>query len=153
MLYKVKISWKKNSNESFLDKKYSRVHKWIFDGGIEVHASSSPHVVPIPMSDESAVDPEEAFVASISSCHMLTFLFIAAKKNFLVESYDDFAEGIMKKNKDGRLAMTEVTLKPEIVFGGDKIPTKNQIDEMHHQAHEECFIANSVKTKIVVEHE
>ena len=84
---------------------------------------------------------------------MLTFLFIAAKKNFLVESYDDFAEGIMKKNKDGRLAMTEVTLKPEIVFGGDKIPTKNQIDEMHHQAHEECFIANSVKTKIVVEHE
>ena len=153
MLYKVKISWKKNSNESFLDKKYSRVHKWIFDGGIEVHASSSPHVVPIPMSDESAVDPEEAFVASISSCHMLTFLFIAAKKNFLVESYDDFAEGIMKKNKDGRLAMTEVTLKPEIVFGGDKIPTKIQIDEMHHQAHEECFIANSVKTKIVVEHE
>ena len=153
MLYKVKISWKKNSNESFLDKKYSRVHKWIFDGGIEVHASSSPHVVPIPMSDESAVDPEEAFVASISSCHMLTFLFIAAKKNFLVESYDDFAEGIMKKNKDGRLAMTEVTLKPEIVFGGGKIPTKNQIDEMHHQAHEECFIANSVKTKIVVEHE
>ena len=153
MLYKVKISWKKNSNESFLDKKYSRVHKWIFDGGIEVHASSSPHVVPIPMSDESAVDPEEAFVVSISSCHMLTFLFIAAKKNFLVESYDDFAEGIMKKNKDGRLAMTEVTLKPEIVFGGDKIPTKIQIDEMHHQAHEECFIANSVKTKIVVEHE
>ena len=149
MLYKVKISWKKNSNESFLDKKYSRVHKWIFDGGIEVHASSSPHVVPIPMSDESAVDPEEAFVASISSCHMLTFLFIAAKKNFLVESYDDFAEGIMKKNKDGRLEMTEVTLKPEIVFGGDKIPTKNQIDEMHHQAHEECFIANSVKTKIL----
>ena len=153
MLYKVKISWKKNSNESFLDKKYSRVHKWIFDGGIEVHASSSPHVVPIPMSDESAVDPEEAFVASISSCHMLTFLFIAAKKNFLVESDDDFAEGIMKKNKDGRLAMTEVTLKPKIVFGGDKIPTKIQIDEMHHQAHEECFIANSVKTKIVVEHE
>ena len=150
MLYKVKISWKKNSNESFLDKKYSRVHKWIFDGGIEVHASSSPHVVPIPMSDESAVDPEEAFVASISSCHMLTFLFIAAKKNFLVESYDDFAEGIMKKNKDGRIAMTEVTLKPEIVFGGDKIPTKIQIDEMHHQAHEECFIANSVKTKILI---
>ncbi len=150
MLYKVKVSWKKNSNESFLDKKYSRVHKWIFDEGIEVKASSSPHVVPVPMSDESAVDPEEAFIASISSCHMLSFLFIAAKKNFLVESYDDFAEGVMKKNNEGRLAVTDVTLKPEIVFSGDKIPTKDQIDELHHLAHEECFIANSVKSKIVI---
>jgi organic hydroperoxide reductase OsmC/OhrA len=150
MLYQVKISWKKKSNESFLDKKYSRAHKWIFDGGIEVKASSSPHVVPIPMSDESAVDPEEAFIASISSCHMLTFLFIAAKKNFLVESYDDFAEGIMMKNSEGKLAITEVTLTPDIVFIGKNLPTKDELDELHHLAHEECFIANSVKTKITV---
>jgi organic hydroperoxide reductase OsmC/OhrA len=148
VLYNVKIIWKKNSNETFADNKYSRAHSWFFDSGIELQASSSPHVVPLPMSDESAVDPEEAFVASISSCHMLWFLSIAAGKRIIVESYEDDAEGILAKNQEGRLAMTEVTLKPKIIFSGDKIPSENQINELHHLAHKKCFIASSVKTKI-----
>jgi len=148
MSYNVKIVWKKRLTDNFIEKKYSRAHKWIFDCGIELHASSSPHVVPLPYSEENAVDPEEAFVASLSSCHMLSFLFIAAKKKFIIDSYEDNAEGILKKNNEGKLAMTEVTLKPGIVFSGENIPTKEQIDEMHHLAHEECFIASSVKTKI-----
>jgi len=150
MLYKTKILWKKNSDESFLDRKYSRVHKWIFDGGIQVHASSSPHVVPLPMSDETAVDPEEAFIAAASSCHMLSFLYVAAYKKFIVDSYEDNAEGLLRKNNEGKLAMTEVTLKPKVIFGGDKIPSQTQIDELHHLAHEECFIASSVKTQIKI---
>lgn len=149
--YNVKIVWKKNIDEIFTDKKYSRVHKWMFDCGIELSASSSPHVVPLPFSDENAVDPEEAFVASVSSCHMLSFLAIAAGKKYIIESYEDDAEGILTKNSEGKLAMTEVTLKPEIIFSGDKIPSKAEIDEFHHSAHEECFIASSVKTKINIE--
>lgn len=148
MSYSVKILWEKKSNESFIDKKYSRVHSWIFDGGIEIKASSSPHVVPLPMSDESAVDPEEAFVASLSSCHMLFFLILAANKKYIIERYEDNAEGILTKNEDGKLAMTQVTLKPMIAFTGDIIPSQEQIDELHHSAHEACFIASSVKTKI-----
>ncbi len=151
MSYNVKILWKKNPAEVFTDKKYSRAHKWIFDGGIELPASSSPHVVPLPMSDESAVDPEEAYVASISSCHMLWFLSIAAGKNFIVESYEDEAEGILAKDGNGKLAMPEIILKPKIIFSGGRIPSQNEIDELHHLAHEKCFIANSVKTKIKVE--
>jgi organic hydroperoxide reductase OsmC/OhrA len=151
MSYKIKISWKKKSSEVFTDKKYSRAHKWIFDGGIELPASSSQHVVPLPMSDESAVDPEEAYVASISSCHMLWFLSIAAGKKFIVDSYEDEAEGILAKDKNGKLAITEIFLKPRISFIGGKIPAKNEIVELHHLAHENCFIANSVKTKIKVE--
>lgn len=150
MSYKVKIFWKKKSSEVFTDMKYSRAHKWIFDGGIELPASSSPHVVPVPMSDESAVDPEEAYVASVSSCHMLWFLSIAAGENFIVESYHDDAEGILEKDKKGKLAMTEIILKPEIKFSGDKIPSQEEINELHHQAHQKCFIANSVKTEIII---
>ena len=130
--------------------KYSRVHTWTFDGGIELVASSSPHVVPLPMSKESAVDPEEAFIASLSSCHMLWFLSIAAGKKIIVESYEDHAEGVLAKNEEGNLAMTEVTLKPKVNFSGKTIPSPAQIDELHHLAHEKCFIANSVKTKISV---
>lgn len=148
--YKVKISWKKKDEEKFTDNKYSRVHRWIFDGGIELKASSSPHVVPLPMSDESAVDPEEAFIASLSSCHMLWFLSIAAGKQYVVENYTDNAEGILAKDSDDKLAMTEVTLKPVVKFAGDNIPSQTQIDDLHHLAHEKCFIANSVKTKIKI---
>ena len=148
MLYNVKILWQKKSNEIFIDKKYSRAHKWIFDCGIEIRASSSPHIVPVPLSDESAIDPEEAFLAAISCCHMLSFLPIAASKKYIVESYEDSAEGILSKNGRGKMAMTEVNLKPKIIFSGDKIPSQTQIDEFHHLAHEECFIASSVKTKI-----
>jgi len=150
MLYKTKILWKKNSDESFLDRKYSRVHKWIFDGGIQVHASSSPHVVPLPMSDETAVDPEEAFIAAASSCHMLSFLYIAAVRKFIVESYEDNAEGVLKKNDEGKISVTQINLKPKIIFSGDNIPSEDQLKELHHLAHESCYIANSVKTKIDV---
>jgi organic hydroperoxide reductase OsmC/OhrA len=148
MSYIVKISWEKDLAEAFVDNKYSRAHTWTFDGGIELSASSSPHVVPLPMSVESAVDPEEAFVASLSSCHMLWFLSIAADKDYIVESYEDKAEGILGKDEEGKLAMTKVTLKPEVNFGGNAVPSREQIDELHHLAHEKCFIANSVKTKI-----
>ncbi|HSR18897.1 MAG TPA: OsmC family protein [Ignavibacteriaceae bacterium] len=150
MSYTVKILWKKKHAEVFTDVKYSRVHKWIFDGGIELKASSSPHVVPVPMSDESAVDPEEAYIASISSCHMLWFLSIAAGKKFTIERYEDEAEGILTKDKNGKSAMAEVILKPAITFSGNKIPVQEEINELHHLAHEKCFIANSVKTKVKI---
>ena len=148
MTYNVRVFWRKDLGESFGNNKYSRAHTWTFDGGIEIVASSSPHVVPLPMSKESAVDPEEAFVASLSSCHMLWFLSIAAAKQFIVESYEDNAEGIMAKNEEGKLAMTEVTLKPKVNFIGRTVPSPTQVDELHSLAHEKCYIANSVKTKI-----
>lgn len=110
--------------------------------------SSSPHVVPVPMSDAAAIDPEEAFVASLSSCHMLWFLSIAAKRRFCVDRYFDAAVGTMGKNADGKLAMLVVTLKPEVTFSGERVPTVEQIDHMHHEAHEECFIATSVRTEV-----
>jgi organic hydroperoxide reductase OsmC/OhrA len=150
MAYTVRISWNRKSDEAFLDNRYSRSHTWTFDGGIELAASASPHVVPVPMSNESAVDPEEAFVASLSSCHMLWFLSLAVEKNFVVESYEDNAEGVMGKNEEGKLAMTRVTLSPKINFGGNHTPSRDQVDELHHSAHEKCFLANSVKTKITV---
>jgi organic hydroperoxide reductase OsmC/OhrA len=149
MAYNVRIFWKKNANETFTDNKYSRAHTWIFDGGIELAASSSPHVVPLPMSNEFAVDPEEAFIASLSSCHMLWFLSMAVEKNYIVESYEDNAEGVLGKNEEGKLAMTKVVLKPKVNFENNH-PSPEQIDELHHLAHEKCFIANSVKTKITV---
>jgi organic hydroperoxide reductase OsmC/OhrA len=150
MSYNIKISWEKDSGEAFVDNKYSRAHTWTFDGGIALSASSSPHVIPLPMSVESAVDPEEAFVASLSSCHMLWFLSIAAGKNYIVESYEDNAEGILGKDEEGKLAMTKVTLKPEVNFGGNAVPSREQVEELHHLAHEKCFIANSVKTKVTI---
>jgi organic hydroperoxide reductase OsmC/OhrA len=150
MSYNVTIFWQKNLDEVFVDNKYSRLHSWRFDGGIELAASSSPHVVPLPMSNESAVDPEEAFIASLSSCHMLWFLSIAAEKKYIVESYEDNVEGILGKDEDGKLAMTKVTLKPKVVFKNTTTPSREQVDELHHLAHEKCFIANSVKTKITI---
>ncbi|MEO6167040.1 MAG: OsmC family protein [Chitinophagales bacterium] len=148
MAYTVTISWKREPGDAFSDNKYSRAHSWIFDGGILLSASSSPHVVPLPMSKENAVDPEEAFVASLSSCHMLWFLSLAAAKQFIIEQYEDHAEGILSKNEEGKIAMTEVVLKPKIVFSGADVPTKKQLDELHHEAHEKCYIASSVRTKI-----
>ena len=150
MPYNVTIYWEKKLNEIFVDNKYSRFHTWTFDGGIEIPASSSPHIVPLPMSVESAVDPEEAFIASLSSCHMLTFLSLAAERNFTIESYIDHAEGILGKNSEKNLAMTKITLKPKVIFSGTTVPSRGQIDELHHLAHEKCFIANSVKTEITI---
>ncbi len=146
--YYATIKWQRQRDEKFIDNKYSRAHVWEFDGGEIVQASSSPHVVPLPYSIEANVDPEEAFIASLSSCHMLFFLSIAAKRRYEIESYTDNATGIMQINEDKKMSMTDVTLKPRIVFSGEKQPTKEQIDKIHHQAHEQCFIANSVKTKI-----
>jgi organic hydroperoxide reductase OsmC/OhrA len=139
-----------NSQEIFTDNKYSREHTWKFDGGVEIAASASPHVVPAPYSNASCVDPEEAFVASLSSCHMLWFLSIAAKRKFVVESYIDKAIGTMDKAEDGKLAMTAVQLCPKVIFIGDALPTAEQIEKMHDEAHHSCFLANSVKTHIIV---
>jgi len=149
--YYAQIDWNRNAAEDFVDNKYSRAHTWSFDGGVEVSASSSPHVVPTPYSVEANVDPEEAFVAALSSCHMLWFLYLAAEKKCIVNSYSDKAVGLMAKNSEGKLAMTEVTLRPIVTFGGDSEPSKEQVSELHHIAHEKCFIANSVKTNIKVE--
>ena len=145
--YVADILWLRGEQD-FLSNRYSRRHVMRFDGGVEVPGSSSPHVVPIPMSDPSAVDPEEAFVASLSSCHMLWFLSIAAKRRFCVERYADSAVGTMARNAVGKMAMTVVTLRPDVTFSGAMQPTRAQIDQMHHEAHEECFIANSVKTQV-----
>ncbi len=145
--YSAEVSWQRNG-EDFLGNRYSRRHLLRFDGGLEVPGSSSPHVVPLPMSDASALDPEEAFVASLSSCHMLWFLSIAAKRRFCVDSYLDKAEGVMAKNADGKLAMTVVTLRPAVSFSGERLPTREQLDQLHHEAHEACFIANSVRTEV-----
>lgn len=144
--YSASITWERNG-ATFSDNRYSRAHEWHFDGGCKVPASSSPHVVPLPFSDASAVDPEEAFVASLSSCHMLWFLSIAAKRGFVVDGYHDEAQGVMEACADGKLAITVVTLRPCVTFGGEK-PSAAEVHAMHHQAHEECFIARSVKTEV-----
>ncbi|HZH51397.1 MAG TPA: OsmC family protein [Microvirga sp.] len=147
--YRATVSWERNG-ETFSDNRYSRGHSWSFDGGVTVPASASPSVVPLPFSREDAVDPEEAFVAAVSSCHMLTFLSIAAKKRFVVDHYEDRAVGIMTKNDKGKLFVSKVTLDPQIEFSGEKRPTPELIADMHHLAHQECFIANSVLTEVVV---
>ena len=145
--YLVTVRWGR-AGQPFVDNKYRRAHVWAFDGGIEVPASSSPSVVPLPYSESRAVDPEEAFVASLASCHMLWFLSIAAARKFCVDSYDDDARGVMGRNAAGKLAMTRVTLRPKVAFAGDRVPTAEEIAAMHHEAHGECFIANSVTTEI-----
>lgn len=147
--YNAEVIWTRNG-EVFTDNKYSRGHLWRFDG-IEVPASSSPHVVKIPQSIAEAIDPEEAFVASLSSCHMLWFLHIAAKGGFVVDQYRDSAVGVMGKDASGKLAMTRVTLHPQTVFAGSTKPSWNDVLVMHHEAHEQCFIANSVKTVVTCE--
>lgn len=149
-LYTAETIWERGE-QVFSDNKYSRQHLLRFDGGIEVPGSASPRVVPLPMSVEAAVDPEEAFVSAISSCHMLWFLGIAAERGHVVDRYHDQAEGLMKRNAQGKVAVTHVTLRPLIVFSGNQRPTPDNIANMHHEAHEACFIANSVKTEIVVE--
>lgn len=145
--YKATITWARDG-AVFTDNRYSRGHRWLFDGGVEVAASASPHSVPLPLSVAAAVDPEEAFVASLSSCHMLWFLSIAAKRGWVVESYRDEAVGVLEKNATGKLAMTRVTLRPEVHFGGASRPTPDEVTAVHRQAHEECFIASSVKTDV-----
>lgn len=148
--YTATVVWTRPSGAAFTDNKYSRGHEWRFDGGVTVPASSSPHVVPPPLSKKDAVDPEEAFVASLSSCHMLFFLFYAAKAGFKIDRYEDEAIGEMGKNADGAMAMLKVRLRPKIDWEG-AVPSGEQLDKMHHSSHESCYIANSVTSEIVIE--
>src|SRR2546426_6485701 len=144
--HKITLTWKRGDTP-FEYQEYSRDHTWKFDGGHEMQASAAPAYLGNP----KLVDPEEAFVASLSSCQMLTFLAVAAKKKFVLDEYVDEAVGHMEKNAEGRLAITRVTLRPRLKFSGDKQPTSQELDEMNHAAHEQCFIANSVKTEIEIE--
>jgi len=148
--YSATIRWQRGE-DSFTDDKYSRGHEWVFDGGLTVPASASPDIVPLPMSVAENVDPEEAFVASLSSCHMLFFLAIAAASRYVIDDYTDAATGRMEKDAEGRTAMTRVVLRPCASWSGARIPDRQQIEKMHHRAHQQCFIANSVKTEVVTE--
>lgn len=150
MQFKATLEWKRNGQD-FPGQRYNRAHTWHFDGGAIVPASSSPLSVPLPMSDAAAVDPEEALVAATSSCHMLFFLSIAAKRGHTVDSYTDHAVGTLGKNAQGKLAMTRVTLRPSIVFSGTAPPAEDELHAIHHQAHEHCYIANSLNCEVVVE--
>ena len=148
--YRATVRWTKGEG-AFTDQRYSRGHSWSFDGGITVPASSSPLSVRLPYSVAEAVDPEEAFVAALASCHLLTFLYVAAKQGYVIDDYADEAVGEMTKNERGKLWVSKVMLKPAIAFTGAKRPTQQQFDELHRLAHEECFIANSVKSEVIVQ--
>ena len=147
--YYATITWKADGT-AFTDGRYSRAHIWAFDCGIELKATASPHVVPLPYSQTDAVDPEEAYVASLSSCHMLTFLHVASKKRFKISEYVDAAVGYLEKNEQGKPWVARVLLRPRITFDGTA-PAAAELAALHHVAHEECFIANSVKTDVKVE--
>ena len=142
----VKVDWKRETAD-FAYQTYNRDHDWTFDAGVTVRASAAPAY----LGSESCVDPEEAFVASLSSCHMLSFLAIAARKHLVVDAYHDDAVGILAKDAAGHLAMTHVSLRPRVAFGGETRPTDDDVRQLHEQAHHVCFIANSVKTEVVVE--
>jgi organic hydroperoxide reductase OsmC/OhrA len=148
--YHATIEWRRDDGD-FAKGRYSRDHVWRFDGGIEVPASASPLVVPRAYVGENTVDSEEAFVATLSACHMLTFLDVARRAGFVVESYEDAAEGEMERLEAGRWWVAKVTLRPRIAFSGEREPTEADLDGLHHKAHEACFIANSVKTEVTVE--
>lgn len=145
--YFATVTWRRGG-QNFLDGQYSRGHIWKFDGGAEIPASPSPHIVPVPMSVEEYVDPEEAFVAALSSCHMLFFLQLACQSKLVIEEYVDEAVGIMEKNEEGKQAMTKVTLRPRVVFSEGTQASREQLERLHERAHELCFIANSVKTEV-----
>jgi organic hydroperoxide reductase OsmC/OhrA len=147
--YSATIRWTRTSAGDFSKGEYSRAHEWSFDGGVTIPASSSPHIVPAPWSNGAAVDPEEAFVASLSSCHMLFFIDFARRSGWVVEEYIDEAEGVLELRADGKLAMTRITLQPRVNWGG-KEPEFLAVSELHHRAHEACFIANSVATKVSI---
>ena len=148
--YRARIHWE-CGNAVFTDNRYSRGHSWHFDGGVVVPASSSPHTVRVPLSVEAAVDPEEALVASLSSCHMLWFLSLAAAGRWRVDDYSDEALGEMGRNAAGKIAMLRVTLRPRVRFSGERLPTRAEVLQLHERAHEECFIANSVTTVVTIE--
>lgn len=148
--FEATLAWQRG-DQAFTDQRYSRAHRWTFDGGLDVPASSSPLSVPVPLSDPAAVDPEEALVAAAASCHMLFFLSLAAARGYVVERYDDHAVGELDLDADGRMAMTRIVLRPAIAFGGARQPDRTALAELHHEAHARCYIANSLKGDIVVE--
>jgi organic hydroperoxide reductase OsmC/OhrA len=147
--HKATISWSRTSPD-FLTGKYSREHTWSFDGGVTVPASPSPSVVPAPYSNAANVDPEEAFVAAVSSCHMLTYLYLACRQGFQVDRYHDEAVGLMTRNEQGVPWISSITLCPQITYSGGKLPTPADEERLHHLAHQQCFIANSIKTNVKV---
>lgn len=147
--FEAQVAWQR-AGQAFLDGRYSRAHDWEFDGGCKLRASSSPLSVPLPMSDPAAVDPEEALVAAAASCHMLFFLSLAQQQGFTVDSYLDRAVGYLGADEDGRVAMTRIELRPGIVFAGERRPNGAELDALHHAAHERCYIANSLKTAVLV---
>jgi organic hydroperoxide reductase OsmC/OhrA len=147
--YRAEIVWTRDGAK-FTDNQYSRGHVWRFDGGTEVPASSSPLSVKLPLSRADAVDPEEALVAAVASCHMLFFLGFAAKAGFVVDKYEDTPVGVMSKNEQGKLFVSKITLSPAISFSGAKRPAPEELDALHHHAHEECYVANSVRAEVVV---
>jgi organic hydroperoxide reductase OsmC/OhrA len=148
--YRAQIIWRRGPQEKFVDSRYSRAHEWRFDGGLVVPASSAVSSVPLPYSKVENVDPEEALVASISSCHMLTFLYLAAKSRFVVNSYEDNAVGTMTKDARGKQWVSRVVLAPRIQFSGASVPDQPAVAQLHHRAHEDCFIANSVRSEISI---
>lgn len=143
------IEWKKGAREDFLDNRYQRMHTWHFDGGAKIRVSPSPSIVPLPLSDATLMDPEEAFLAAISSCHMLFFLSLAAKKKYVVQGYRDTPMGKMGVI-EGKKGIPLIELSPQITFGGDHLPSTADIEALHHEAHSLCFLANSVKTDIII---
>ncbi len=147
--YQATVQWSREG-ANFLDNKYSREHQWIFDGGATVSGSSSEHVVPVPYSNPAAVDPEEALIVALASCHMLSFLHVAGRKGFVVDEYRDEATGKMTKNAAGHFWISEVLLHPKILFSREKTPDRSELAALHHEAHSVCFIANSVKTDVRV---
>lgn len=147
--YLATVEWSRGE-QPFTDNRYSRAHDWRFDGGAVVRGSSAPSSVPVPMSDPAAVDPEEAVVAAVSSCHMLFFLGYAAKAGFIVDRYIDQAVGTMSKDERGRIGLTEIVLRPAISWGGEA-PDAAALADLHHRAHDACYIANSLRADIRVE--
>lgn len=148
--YEAQIAWHRPPEQTFIDGSYSRAHEWTFDGGTRVPASASPLHVRPPLSDPSGVDPEEAYVATLSSCHMLFFLWLSARKGFAVLSYKDAAVGLMTKETGGREWISQVTLRPQVIFDGESRPTPGDVEALHHEAHERCYIANSVRTLVTI---
>ncbi len=145
------VEWRLREGEDFARGRYSRLHTIAFEGGITIPGSASPSVVPAPWSSQQAVDPEAAFVAALGACHMLTFLDLARRAGFGVAAYRDRAEGRLERIAPGKMAVTAVVLRPEITWTGDRAPDPVQLGQLHHQAHELCFIANSVITTVTVE--
>jgi len=144
------VEWSRG-DQDFAGNRYSRAHDWRFDGGAVVRGSSAPTSVPAPQSDPAAVDPEEALVAALSSCHMLFFLAFAAKGGFTVDAYRDEAVGVLGRDDRGKTSITAVTLRPAVIFSGDAMPDAAAIDDLHHRAHGACYIANSIRAEVTIE--